>query len=365
MSYAGGYATAYGHGGDLQGWWWHDGLHLDTDDWLHGAIELPDGTITVPSLRMPCDTGFMGWRRAVDFADDDYAWTFSHGLQGDVLAVEKGGLRIFSGKEIFGYASDAALAALSNALDIVAFDGENDRVWTNDYAQGLNLATMTNPPATWTNQDTLATVMARGNTSSEPIVTGSQSTTNILTGNLEGGTHTLASGDSSTAFGANTIASGNKSVALGLTTEASGDNATSMGYGTEASGDNATSMGYGTEASGDNATALGRDTTASGINATSMGYGTDATGDSSTALGANTTASGARSTAFGESNTASGNNATALGKYTMASGSGATALGYGAFASNDNSFVFGDGQEFEVISTADDQVTFRCQGGKA
>ncbi len=161
------------------------------------------------------------------------------------------------------------------------------------------------------------------------------------TGNnsFAGGTHTTASGISSTAFGNNasgeksfssgelTTASGARSTAMGFQTTASGGFSTAMGGSTSASGDYSTAMGDGSIASGVNSTAMGSITTASGTISTAMGYFTTASGDYSTAIGFSTTSSGENSTAMGNSTTASGKSSTAMGEFSKAKSYGELAIG--------------------------------------
>jgi hypothetical protein len=128
-----------------------------------------------------------------------------------------------------------------------------------------------------------------------------------------------------------------------------GDNAGTTSdttYATVAGGcDNAASNSYATVAGGMNNAASGYQSTVSG------GYSNIASGDGSAVSG-------------GRSNTASGNSATVAGGYdNTAAGDYSFAAGRRARANHDGAFLWGDSKDADVISTAENQVTFRCQGG--
>jgi hypothetical protein len=166
--------------------------------------------------------------------------------------------------------------------------------------------------------------------------------------NLELGSQAMASGANSTAIGTYAQAKGDYSTALG-------NQAVASGYGSVALG--------GAVASGDFATAMGNGAYASGNGSTAMGFSTTASGGGSTAMGGNTTASGNGSTAMGLGTEASGDNSTAMGNSTKAGGTNSMAAGYRAKATNDYSFVWGDGTEADIGSTAANQFLIRATGG--
>lgn len=113
------------------------------------------------------------------------------------------------------------------------------------------------------------------------------------------GNNTVASGNTSTAFGFGTVASGSNSTAFGINAEASGAHATTFGEHTKASGNTSTAFGTDTVASGSYSTAFGSSAKASGSVSTAFGFGTEASGSNSTAFGDHTKASNSRSVAFG------------------------------------------------------------------
>jgi hypothetical protein len=128
-----------------------------------------------------------------------------------------------------------------------------------------------------------------------------------------------------------------------------GDNAGTTGdrtFATVGGGNNNTAgNSYATIAGGMNNAASGYQSTVSG------GYSNEANGDGSTVCGGrDNTASGLRATA------AAGYKNTAAGDYSFAAGRRAQAIHAGAF-------VWGDSQDADVVSTANNQITFRCQGG--
>ncbi len=87
------------------------------------------------------------------------------------------------------YASiDTDIEALSNTLNDVAFNGESDPVWTNAYATGLNLSSMTNPPTLWTSAQGATNASGSGTltlTYSNQTVYGSIDDSTYLVGDLE------------------------------------------------------------------------------------------------------------------------------------------------------------------------------------
>jgi hypothetical protein len=128
-----------------------------------------------------------------------------------------------------------------------------------------------------------------------------------------------------------------------------GDNAGTTGdrtFATVGGGNgNIASDSYATVAGGMNNAASGYQSTVSG------GYSNEANGDGSTVCGGrDNTASGLRATA------AAGYKNTAAGDYSFAAGRRAQAIHAGAF-------VWGDSQDADVVSTANNQITFRCGGG--
>ena len=128
-----------------------------------------------------------------------------------------------------------------------------------------------------------------------------------------------------------------------------GDNAGTTGdrtFATVGGGNNNTaSHSYATVAGGMNNAASGYQSTVSG------GYSNDASGDGSAVCGGrDNTASGLRATV------PAGYKNTAAGDYSFAAGRRAQAIHAGAFE-------WGDSQDADVPSTANNQVTFRCGGG--
>ncbi len=93
------------------------------------------------------------------------------------------------------------------------------------------------------------------------------------------------------------------------------------------------------------------------------GYGNTASGIGATAMGVSAVASGNYSTAMGSSTIASGNYSTAMGTFNAARGNYSAAMGYGANANHHGSFVWSDSQDFDFVSTANNQFLVRAGGG--
>ena len=115
-------------------------------------------------------------------------------------------------------------------------------------------------------------------------------------------------------------------------------------------GESSFRQGFSVDASGDYSHAEGASTTASGYYSHAEGEFTTASGYSSHAEGASTTASGYYSHAEGESTTASGNYSHAEGVSTTASGYSSHASGYKSVSSKDTAFVL-QGSEVEYYET--------------
>lgn len=108
---------------------------------------------------------------------------------------------------------------------------------------------------------------------------------------------------------------GNYSFAAGRTTLASGNSSVAFGYGTNAAGFAATAFGRETIAAADYATAGGFGSEANGYISTAIGAYSFATGDYSTAIGNTATASGISSLAIGENINAKAAYETVLGRW--------------------------------------------------
>lgn len=196
----------------------------------------------------------------------------------------------------------------------------------------------------------------------------------VISGTLNQGLNSVATGDYSQAFGYKTKASGRYSHAEGDTTtatnyaahaEGAGSDATGLyahaeGLSTTASGEASHAEGYystasglygshaegnGTSASGESSHAEGYFSTASGnYGSHAEGYFTIASGDDAHAEGASTQARGDHSHAEGFETFATGSYSHAGGYRTIASGSAQTVIGkYNVRGNNFSLFVVGDG----------------------
>ena len=243
-----------------------------------------------------------------------------------------------AGMELLGY---PAVLAFAGANLVVGSDHDNTVTLLGFDTQPASLMT-----AGWVGIGTthpLAPLDVVGN-----VVVENANVFDINAVNLELGSQAVASGANSTAIGTFAQANGDYSTALG-------NQAVASGYGSVALG--------GAVASGGFATAMGNGAYASGNGSTAMGYSTTASGGGSTAMGGNTTASGNGSTAMGLGTEAGGDNSTAMGHFTKAGGTNSMAAGYRAKATNDDSFVWGDGTEADIGSTAANQFIIRATGG--
>ena len=120
--------------------------------------------------------------------------------------------------------------------------------------------------------DTLATVTARGGTTTEAVTIGSRGVGAVGVSSLANGDNVVASGYYSHAEGVGTTASGPYSHAEGIDTTASRDASHAEGIGTTASGDASHAEGIGTTASGDASHAEGSGSTASGQASHASGF---------------------------------------------------------------------------------------------
>jgi len=128
-----------------------------------------------------------------------------------------------------------------------------------------------------------------------------------ITGTLDAGDNSSATGNNSVAFGHDTLASGLNALAWGFESEASDISSTAWGSGTIASGRRSTAWGLGSVSSGVSSTSWGENTVARSFVETALGqYNTDYSADSPTGWDAddrllvigNGTSSGARSDAL-------------------------------------------------------------------
>jgi hypothetical protein len=172
-----------------------------------------------------------------------------------------------------------------------------------------------------------------------------------------GGYYNTASGRSVTVGGGwgNTASDSGSTVGGGTLNAASGTSVTvGGGY------DNTASGGYATVGGGELNTANGNYVTVAGgyDNTASDLYSTVGGGRQNTASGHCATVGG------GGENTASASYATVPGgRMNAATGTYSLAGGRQAKADHEGAFVWGDSQDTDIASTAEDQVTFRCLGG--
>ena len=103
-SNSGGYVWAYAQGGQDVALLGSNRLEVATGKLLY----LPVGSMLAPSLSMLCDTGRMGWYSKIDPTTGDRAWAFTHGLYGEILSLTPQGIRLASGKTIYGFSQTAS-----------------------------------------------------------------------------------------------------------------------------------------------------------------------------------------------------------------------------------------------------------------
>ena len=188
-----------------------------------------------------------------------------------------------------GAKADDALTAATNAVSVA--NAALPRTSTNGWEVGSH-ATLypRNNPSNFVNRaqatngmqvagayltaeaDTLATVTARGATTTEAVTIGSRGIGAVGVSSLANGVGVVANGDASHAEGGYTTASGYASHAEGLGATASGENSHAEGFNTTASGENSHAEGFYTTASGDASHAEGVDTIASGENSHASGF---------------------------------------------------------------------------------------------
>lgn len=148
--------------------------------------------------------------------------------------------------------------------------------WDARYDPAGAAASVSNALAAALQAETLASVTARGATTTNAVTIGSRAG---------------ATGTGSFVQGFNSTASGIYSHAQGHTAQALGDYSFASGFGAIASGESSHAWGYLVEASGQWSSAVGSDTTASGEISLAQGYQTVASGINSYALGFNALAS--------------------------------------------------------------------------
>lgn len=188
------------------------------------------------------------------------------------LAVLKGAAKIALAMLALGAGAQSVRLGSLRASDTVVTN-EQDALAYPVATNALALA----EGALQSEADTLATVTARGGTTTSAVTIGSRGVGAV--------------GVSSFANGENVVASGSYSHAEGLDTTASGDHSHAEGGYTTAIGPYSHAEGMSTTASGDISHAEGLSTTASGYYSHASGYSTTASGDVSHASGFNAVAS--------------------------------------------------------------------------
>jgi len=190
---------------------------------------------------------------------------------------------------------------------------------------------------------------------------GSRNTATKASATVAGGEGNFASGGYATVGGGggNTASGDGATVGGGGQNTASGDFATVAGGGrNQADADYATIAGGGPSNPEDNP--LETRNLVTDDYGTIGGGGHNQAGDNA----GTTTDSYYATVAGGRSNEASGSHATVAGGFdNTAAGDYSFAVGRRAKAIHDGAFVWGDSQNADVVSTADNQVTFRCGGG--
>ena len=251
------------------------------------------------------------------------------------LAVLKGAAKIALVMLALGAGAQSARLGSLRASDTVVTN-EQDALAYPVATNALALA----EGALQAEADTLATVTARGGTTTSAVTIGSRGEGVVGVSSFAHGEDVVASGAYGHAEGVYTTASGENSHAEGVYTTASGENSHAEGFGTIASGDYSHAEGAYTTASGEYSHAEGLGTTASGHSSHAEGLGTTAIGEASHAEGLSTTASGGYSHAEGDSTTASGEYSHAEGTSTTASGGYSHASGFNSVASSITAFAW-------------------------
>jgi len=105
-SVAGGYAWAYAQAGADVALLGSNRLEIATGKLLF----LPIGSMLTPCISMLADTGRMGWFSKIDSTTGDRAWAFTHGLYGEIFSITPQGIRLASGKTIYGFSSGTTVS---------------------------------------------------------------------------------------------------------------------------------------------------------------------------------------------------------------------------------------------------------------
>jgi len=203
--------------------------------------------------------------------------------------------------------------------------------------------------------------------------------------NLAKGTQSFAAGKYNKLYGENSFASGylnvvnhrngvafgekNKitaenSMAIGNNNLISGINALILGLENVTTHPNSINSGYQNLCEGANSLLVGSGSTVTGNNSVSLGYSNFVEGESSIAIGSQNRVTSSVSLAVGATAKATGFNSFAIGNGVTASGERSVAIGTSA-NTNDKmgSFVFADGNIDDLISTSNNQMTMRFDGG--
>ena len=175
------------------------------------------------------------------------------------LAVLKGAAKIALVMLALGAGAQSARLGSLRASDTVVTN-EQDALAYPVATNALALA----EGALQAEADTLATVTARGGTTTSAVTIGSRGEGVVGVSSFAHGEDVVASGAYGHAEGVYTTASGENSHAEGVYTTASGENSHAEGFGTIASGDYSHAEGAYTTASGEYSHAEGTSTTASG-----------------------------------------------------------------------------------------------------
>ena len=182
-------------------------------------------------------------------------------------------------------------------------------------------------------------------------------------GSIEQG-NSSAAGQYAAAFGQNNTASSLDAFATGENTIAQGRQSFSGGFNTTASGAGSFAIGGNSVAQGTNSFCAGGDGTTTGATATSIGTLNDATNDYSFAAGYNSTASGLVSFAIGSGTVASGPKATAFGEGNGAGGELDFAIG--AYNTSTPNLAYGNfmsGYDNNIHSSAGPPSSLNILGG--